>query len=133
MGIRQLSYNKTSKIPSLKIEMDQYLFSSRKIDIMIFHKKNMAVTYVNYIRESLAIYYQIRPLFFFLKRSCEEFGLHDPFNGGMKSYSIFLLINSIIRSLELTNLGEILLKISLYFGFYHTYDYEIEYHHEIKF
>ena len=37
MGIKQLSYNKASKIPSLKIEMDLHLFASRKIDVMIFH------------------------------------------------------------------------------------------------
>ena len=50
MGIKQLSFNKASKIPSIKIEMDPYLFASRKIDIMIFHKKNMGIVYVNYIR-----------------------------------------------------------------------------------
>ncbi len=71
MGIKQLSYNKASKIPSIKIEMDPYLFTSRKIDIMIFHKKNMGITYVNFIREALACYNHIRPLFFFLKRVCE--------------------------------------------------------------
>ncbi len=71
MGIKQLSYNKASKIPSLKIEMNLHLFASRKIDIMIFHKKNMGITYVNYIREALNCYGSIRPIFFFLKRVCE--------------------------------------------------------------
>lgn len=70
MGIKQLSYNKASKIPSIKVEMDPHLFASRKIDIMIFHKKNMGITYVNYIRDAITSYNQIRPLFFFLKRVC---------------------------------------------------------------
>jgi len=70
MGIKQLSYNKASKIPSIKIEMEPVLFSSRKIDIMIFHKKNMGITYVNYIRNALTLYGQIRPIFFFMKRVC---------------------------------------------------------------
>ena len=99
MGIKQLSYNKASKIPSIKIEMDPILFASRKIDLMICHKKNMAITYVSFIRESLAIYPCIRPLFFFLKRVIEQFNLHDPFNGGMKSYTIFLMLYQIIRTL----------------------------------
>ena len=51
--------------------MDLHLFASRKIDIMIFHKKNMGITYVNYIREALKTYGYIRPIFFFLKRVCE--------------------------------------------------------------
>lgn len=51
--------------------MDPYLFSSRKIDIMVFHKKNMGINYVNYIRQALSIYGQIRPIFFFLKRVCQ--------------------------------------------------------------
>ena len=49
MGIKQLSYNRASKVPGIKILLDPYLFNSRKVDIMIFHKKNLGITYVNYI------------------------------------------------------------------------------------
>jgi DNA polymerase sigma len=96
LNIKQISFNKASKIQSIKIDLDPILFGCRKVDIMIFHKKNSAKVYVNYITEALFAYKQIRPLFFTLKRICEEFGLHDPFNGGLKSYSIFLMIYSLV-------------------------------------
>ncbi len=67
LGIKQISLNKSSKFSSINIDMDPYLYSSKKLDVMIFHKKNMGIVYVNYIRESLVGYPQIRPIFFFLK------------------------------------------------------------------
>ncbi len=49
-GIKQINYNKSSKMQCIKIDLDKYIYSEKKIDIMVFHKKNMAITYVNFIR-----------------------------------------------------------------------------------
>jgi len=35
------------------------------------------------------------------------------------------MVYSMVNSLEIENLAQIMLKISLYYGFYHDYDYEI--------
>ena len=50
LGIKQIQLHKSSKFSSINIDMDPFLYSSKKIDIMIFHKKNMGIVYVNYIR-----------------------------------------------------------------------------------
>jgi DNA polymerase sigma len=75
------------------------------VDIAIFYRNNQNRTYVTYILESLSAYPQIKPLFLVFKKLCETFGLHDHLNGGLKTYTLFLMVFSIVKNLTTLNLG----------------------------
>lgn len=89
------------------------------VDIAIFHRNNQNRAYVTYILESLGVYPQIKPLFFTFKKISETFGLHDHLVGGLKTYTLFLMILSIIKNLTTQNLGELFNQVALYYGFYY--------------
>jgi len=47
----------------------------------------------------------------------EVFGLADPQNGGIKTYALFLMIISVVKSMPTTNLGALFYHIAMYYGF----------------
>jgi hypothetical protein len=96
-------------------------------DISIFHRNHQNKHYVIYIIESLSVFPEIKPLFFVFKKICQLFNLHDPQSGGLKTYALFLMISSVVKSMPTKNLGELFFHIALYFGFYFEYSFD-EYH-----
>jgi hypothetical protein len=94
------------------------------VDIAIFYRNNQNRTYVTYILEPLSAYPQIKPLFLAFKKLCETFGLHDHLNGGLKTYTLFLMVFSIVKNLTTLNMGELFSQIALYYGFYYEYEFE---------
>lgn len=96
------------------------------MDISIFHRNNLNRRYVTYINESLQQRPEIRPLFFAYKKLLETFHLHDHMSGGIKTYTLFLMINSVVRSLPTNDVGTLFIHLALYYGFYFEYDFDIK-------
>ena len=55
---------------------------------------------VSYIKNSLNIYKEIKPIILFLKRYMKINKLNSSFHGGLSSYSLFLLLYAYIKSLN---------------------------------
>ena len=75
------------------------------LNIAIFHRNHFNKQYVTYVVDSLANYPEIKPLFYCLFHLLKTFGLEDPLNGGLKNYSLFLLIGSVVKGMPTKCLG----------------------------
>jgi DNA polymerase sigma len=105
---------------------DQY--HNLKIEVAIFHIKNNGLKYVQYINEAIQFYPQIKPIFFFMRALLQKFKLHDRNKRGLKTYSLFLMIYSLMHIFSNSTLGELLLNITRYYGFAFEYSYESNEH-----
>jgi DNA polymerase sigma len=123
-GIDDVYFNK-NKINTVKLGLNNK-YSNLIVDIAIFYRNNQNRAYVTYILESINAYPQIKPLFFIFKKISETFDLHDHIVGGLKTYTLFLMIYSIIKNLSSQSLGELFNQISLYYGFYYAYEFACE-------
>lgn len=95
-------------------------------DIAIFHRNHLNKQYATYILESLSGFPEIKPLFFVFLTMCRNFGLHDPQAGGLKTYALFLMISSVVKSMPTKNVGELFFHVALYYGFYFEFKFDIE-------
>lgn len=91
------------------------------VDIAVFYRNNQNRTYVTYVIDSINNYPQIKPIFLILRKICESFGLSDHLTGGLKTYTLFLMVLSIAKTVTSKNLGELFNQIVLYYGFYYEY------------
>lgn len=60
------------------------------------------------------------------KTLLEVFQLHDQATGGLKTYALFLMIYTVVKSLPTRNIGELFYHIAMYFGFYFEYGYDFK-------
>ena len=117
-----------------------------KIDVTYNSNSEMMKNYekaVQYVKNEINKYPQIRPIILFLKRYVKNLGMNKFFKGGVSSYSLFLITLNAIKSYEknmmpgtpLPSVGQlfiyVLQKFS-YFDFRHYgigsdgYDYKLE-------
>lgn len=59
----------------------------------------------------------VKPLFFAFRKICETFNLHDHIFGGLKTYTLFLMIYSMVKNYPNKTIGELFNGIVLYYGF----------------
>lgn len=95
-------------------------------DIAVFHRNHINKQYTVYILESLNTFPEIKPIFFILQKMCINFGLEDPQAGGLKNYALFLMANSVVKSMPTKSVGELFYQLVLYYGFYFEYSYDLE-------
>lgn len=117
MGITELLFVR-GKVNSIKMGLSERM-GSLVVDVAVFHRNNQNRAYVTYILETLATHPQVKPLFLVLKKLCETFDLHDHLFGGLKTYTLFLMIRSIVKNLPAQSPGELLMQVALYYGFYY--------------
>jgi DNA polymerase sigma len=86
---------------------------------------------VQYVKNKLEIYPQIRPVLLVLKRYFKNFGMNEVFIGGISSYSLFLLVlNSIYiyqkenPNLKITN-SQLLIQVFKKFSYFKFDQYGI--------
>jgi len=80
-------------------------YNNHAIEIAIFHRNNQNRNYVAYIVQAMQICPQIKPLFFVFRKLCQTFNLHDQMNGGLKTFTLFLMINNVAKSMPTANPG----------------------------
>lgn len=96
------------------------------VDITIFHRNNQNRVYVCYILQNINAFPQVKPLFFLLRKIAETFGIHDQSLGGIKTYTLFLMIFSIVKNLSTLKVSQLLSHVTLYYGFYYEYEFDYE-------
>lgn len=95
-------------------------------DIAIFHRNHLNQQYTTYILESLAAFPEIKPLFFVYLKMCKTFGLDDPQAGGVKTYALFMMVSSVVKSMPTKNVVELFFHVALYYGFYFEFGFDLE-------
>ena len=95
-----------------------------KIDftLMINHGKSIPLLQVEYIKSSLVIYPEIKPIIRLLKRILSICKMNTSFKGGLASFSLFLLLLSYIKihrrniNSQVVNYGKLLIEFLLHYG-----------------
>jgi DNA polymerase sigma len=122
LGISEALFSR-GKVNAIKLALSER-FGNLVVDIAVFYRNNQNRAYVTYILETLAAYPQVKPLFLVLKKTCETFDLHDHLFGGLKTYTLFLMVYSIAKNLPGQNAGELLNQVALYYGFYYEQEFD---------
>lgn len=81
---------------------------------------------VNYIQSHIKNIPQIVDLFFIIKSLTFNYKLHDPKNGGIRTYAIIIMILSFFQRVDTTkiyNLGQLLMRFLYFFGYEYQYEY----------
>jgi DNA polymerase sigma len=100
-----------------------------RIDLTFTPESNNITTkQLEYVKNSLTTYPEIKPITYLLKRIFHINNLNQTFNGGLSSFSLFLMILAHIKIHRTTNpminltklLTDLLLCYGNYFDFYNT-------------
>jgi DNA polymerase sigma len=97
-----------------------------KIDLTFSPESNTVISkQVDYVKNSLTLYPEIKPITYILKRIFHIGGLNQSFNGGLSSFSLFLMILAYVRihraSNPMFNLAKLLSDLLLCYGNYFDY------------
>ena len=100
-------------------------FNERKIEISIFQRKCSGRKYVQFINQYINYYPYIVPLFYLLHHLLETFNLHKPTKNGLKTYTIFLIILTVLQNYsEPLSISELFINIVYYYNYCYEYSYE---------
>ncbi len=95
-------------------------YKERRIDISIFHKKNKSQQCSQFINQQLYYHPVIKPIFVMLKHILREYDLHLYEQGGLKTYTLFLMILRIVEmNPEIRSIGNLLYTLCYYYGYQH--------------
>ena len=116
------------------VNQKSYLFKKDelekiRIDLTFFTETNdITNKQLDYVKSSLIIYPEIKPLIYILKRIFQINNLNQTFNGGLSSFSLFLMVLAYVKlhraSNPMFNLTKLLFDLLMcygnYFDFYTT-------------
>jgi len=129
-NFEQSKSNSESEIKNLKLSQ-KFETDKIKIDLTfldIIQKNNinnyMSTTSVEYAKNSLILYPEIKPLLQVMKRYLQNKKMNSCFNGGLSSFCLFLLILAFIKFKNISNpsiggqnnLGRLLLDFLEFYG-----------------
>lgn len=98
----EAKFIKGASIPVLKIKTnDEY--GETKIDITVKSQRHSGLNCVGLIKQYLVYYRPLRPLTLILKQLLYLTELNDPYQGGISSYGLILMITAFIQSLIAKN------------------------------
>lgn len=97
--IKEIKYIKTATVPVIKITaVEKYLH--RKVDITLREfkdSKHNGEACVELIKDYIKAYKVFKPLILVLKQLIYNAKLYDPYQGGMSSYSLILMLVSYLQ------------------------------------
>lgn len=93
---------KGASIPVLKLKTTEE-YGDTKIDITVKGVKHSGLNCVGLIKQYLVYYRPLRPITLILKHLLYITGLNDPYQGGISSYGLILMITAFIQSLVAKN------------------------------
>lgn len=99
----EVKFIKGASIPVLKIKTnDEY--GETKIDITVKGLRHSGLNCVGLIKQYLVYYRPLRPITLILKHLLYITELNDPYQGGISSYGLILMITAFIQSLIAKNI-----------------------------
>lgn len=110
-------FNRNGRISMIRLEIGDS--RPRNLHITVADRNQTGKAAVKYISEQLSIYSELRPMFLVLKSLTCHFRLNDQKNGGIRTYTLFIMLLSCILKWNSCNLGKLLIDYLFYFGFYY--------------
>ena len=89
--VESIKYIKNAKVPIIKIKTTKE-YNSTMIDITLQTKEHFGLKCVNLVNKYLKEYESLEPLLFTLKTILKISELNDPYNGGLSSYALVLML-----------------------------------------
>lgn len=89
--VENIKYLNKAKVPIIKIKTTKE-FNNTMVDITLQTKEHFGLKCVNLIKGFLKEYESLEPLLFSLKTILKIGELNDPYNGGLSSYALILMI-----------------------------------------
>ena len=74
---------------------------------------------VKYVNDQLERYSELRPIFFVLKALTCHYKLNDHKCGGIRTYTLFIMLLSCVLKWNTCDLGKLLIDFLFYFSFYY--------------
>ena len=99
----EIKFIKGASIPVLKIKTNEE-YGEIKIDITVKGFKHSGLNCVSLIKQYLIYYRPLRPITLILKHLLFITELNDPYQGGISSYGLILMITAFIQSLIIKNI-----------------------------
>jgi len=122
-------YIKSASVPVLKLTSSS-VYNHVQVDITLMNPSHYGVECANLIKQYLSIYPSLKPLTLILKQLLSAADLNDPYQQGLSSYGLVLMIVAFLQhkeqltmhSEENPNLGQILCELLMYYG--SSFDYQ---------
>lgn len=98
----EIRFIKGASIPVMKMKTNEE-YGETKIDITVKGLKHSGLNCVGLIKQYLVYYRPLRPITLILKHLLYITELNDPYQGGISSYGLILMITAFIQSLIAKN------------------------------
>ena len=131
--VKDSNYISSANIPIIKIySIEKY--NNMPIDISIQDEKHFGLRCVDLVKKFMNKYESLKPLVLALKNILKRANLNNPYNGGISSYGLILMIVYFLQqqtyagidiSINDNNLGQ------LFYDFIHFYSIEYEFNKSI--
>ena len=99
----EVKFIKGASIPVLKIKTNEE-YGDTKVDITVKGLRHSGLNCVGLIKQYLVYYRPLRPITLILKHLLFITELNDPYQGGISSYGLILMITAFIQSLIVKNI-----------------------------
>jgi non-canonical poly(A) RNA polymerase PAPD5/7 len=120
--VENIKYLNKAKVPIIKIKTTKE-YNNTLVDITLQTKEHFGLKCVNLIKGFLNEYESLEPLLFPLKTILKVGELNDPYNGGLSSYALILMIVNFFefrkkmnKSIKIDDIGEIFYDFLFFYG-----------------
>ena len=120
--VEKIKYINKAKVPIIKIKTTKE-YNNTMIDITLQTKEHYGLRCVKLIKNYLKEYESLEPLLFSLKTILKISELNDPYNGGLSSYALILMVVNFLKIQKKMNkninkdkIGELFYDLLFYYG-----------------
>ena len=119
--VENIKYINKAKVPIIKIKASKE-YDNVMIDITIQTKEHFGLKCVNLVKKLIQKYEHLEPLLFPLKTLLKISELNDPYNGGLSSYALILMIVNFlekyknINMYDNNNIGNLFYQFLYFYG-----------------
>ena len=120
---QEIKYIKSASMPVLKLTSSS-VFNHIRVDITLNSASHYGLECVSLVKQYIQIYPSLKPLVLVLKQLLSTADLNDPYQQGLSSYGLVLMVVAFLQFEELSqslsdtnlSLGQTLCKLLLHFG-----------------
>lgn len=120
--VESIKYLNKAKVPIIKIKTTKE-YNNTMVDITLKTKDHFGLKCVNLIKSYIEKYESLEALIFPLKTILKVGELNDPYNGGLSSYALILMIVNFLenekkmnKNIGLKNIGDLFYDFLFFYG-----------------